>query len=337
MCHNSYASGDAQTAEVEARYLNEECPTWPGPYRILSRILFEKGKVDDAIAVLLKGRIKTNGHKEIEMEVRELEEFKQGLRSTPRFEHFRIFSGPLTTAFHQQVVCSSLPEFRDQPEFFKQLVELACEMIYQIQKTPPGFLTAFRSGNGSLDEGDFRDELERTAAYQFKAMAGEAKHGKGYADLVIRNIKASLPEGVVFEFKVWSRNDYLFVVEQLLKYLTDFEPYGIIFMINSNKRSIAGKYRDEIIFQHSGYITGSFRSAPLRVPAISITSSAAIKTSMAGRYGSFILSLMCCDGTSWQHSRSLFGSHATFMRQGYVSFAPEAGSLLSPFEYTHLI
>jgi hypothetical protein len=42
--------------------------------------------------------------------------------------------------------------------------------------------------------------------------------------------------------KVWSRNDYREVINQLMKYLTDFQPFGVIFMVNPNKSSIVDKY-----------------------------------------------------------------------------------------------
>jgi hypothetical protein len=51
----------------------------------------------------------------------------------------------------------------------------------------------------------------------------------------------------VGEFKVWPRNDYQEVVNQLLSYFTDFEELGFVFMINENRDSIGSRYKSEII------------------------------------------------------------------------------------------
>ncbi len=101
----------------------------------------------------------------------------------------------------------------------------------------------------SIQEGDVRDYFLSCANVVIKEIAvAESLKCKGETDLILfgkDNFRNTL-EGVS-EFKVWPRNDYLDVIKQLKSYLTDFESFGIIVMINEGKESINNKYKEEII------------------------------------------------------------------------------------------
>ena len=66
---------------------------------------------------------------------------------------------------------------------------------------------------------------------------------KGRSDLTIfgKNNLGDVQEAIV-EFKIWNRNDYKNILNQLRMYMSDFEHFGIIVMINKNKLSIKKKY-----------------------------------------------------------------------------------------------
>jgi hypothetical protein len=149
------------------------------------------------------------------------------------------------------------------PDFERTILDQTCDYMHQLQKTPTVFMKAHRVKKVALEEADFRDDLERTLSAFFRGIAGETNHGKGRADLVVVNATSHHVEGVVFEFKVWGRNDYRLSVDQLMKYMTELQVVGVIFMINENRTSIATKYREEIIFANPGYVSGSFRASPI--------------------------------------------------------------------------
>jgi hypothetical protein len=113
---------------------------------------------------------------------------------------------------------------------------------------------------GSILEGDVRDYFLSCANVVIKEIAvAESLKCKGETDLILfgkDNFRNSL-EGVS-EFKVWSRNDYKDVIKQIKSYLTDFESFGVIVMINEGKEFINDKYKKEIIDKDELMVTDSF-------------------------------------------------------------------------------
>jgi len=69
----------------------------------------------------------------------------------------------------------------------------------------------------------------------------------GRSDLVIVKQTQFLQKEAIAEFKIWGVGNYKKVIAQLRKYLTDFENFGIIVMINTCKTSRKKQYVDKII------------------------------------------------------------------------------------------
>jgi hypothetical protein len=86
----------------------------------------------------------------------------------------------------------------------------------------------------------------------------------GYSDLTIfgKDNLESIQEAIT-EFKVWGRNtankrhSYKNVLNQLRGYMSDFESFGIVVMINPLKSSIKEKYIGEIIKKDKLYVEDS--------------------------------------------------------------------------------
>lgn len=65
----------------------------------------------------------------------------------------------------------------------------------------------------------------------------------------------------IIEFKIWGRNDYKEVVQQVTeRYLTEFDSDGYIIMVNGNKKSIKDKYIEYITNENEGYIDNSLNN-----------------------------------------------------------------------------
>ncbi len=112
----------------------------------------------------------------------------------------------------------------------------------------------------NLKEGDVRDYFLSIINVVIKEIAvAENAEGPGFSDLTIfgkDNFRNHLK--TVSEFKVWPRNDYKNVINQVKSYLTQFENFGIIMMINPTKSSITTKYKEEIIDKDSLIVADSF-------------------------------------------------------------------------------
>ena len=91
---------------------------------------------------------------------------------------------------------------------------------------------------------------------------GEVSRTRGRCDLILRENSHDL-RSIVGEFKVWPRNDYKEVINQLLGYFTDFEELGFVFMINENKGTVGESYKREIICTNELLVNGSIADAPI--------------------------------------------------------------------------
>lgn len=142
-------------------------------------------------------------------------------------------------------------------EFEKNLVELFIKISREFLREEN---IVIRKTSGEILEGDVRDYFRSCLNVVIKEVAvAESLKCMGKTDLTLfgkDNFRHNL-EGVS-EFKVWPRNDYLDVINQIKSYLTDFESFGIIVMINENKGSIKDKYKKEIIDKDALMVPGSF-------------------------------------------------------------------------------
>ena len=117
-----------------------------------------------------------------------------------------------------------------------------------------------KKASANLLEGDVRDYFLSCANIVMGEIAvAESLKCNGETDLILfgKDNFRNILEGVS-EFKVWPRNDYKDVIKQIKSYLTDFESFGIIVMINEGKESINNKYKEEIIDQDGLMVSDSF-------------------------------------------------------------------------------
>lgn len=138
-----------------------------------------------------------------------------------------------------------------------ELCEHIIRAIFQMKKYKPSYVKNYILNNElPLKEEDFRDTL----GYFFSSIYDITSEGwrkGGRTDLII-NCGNDIQK--VIEFKIWGRNDYKEVVQQIVeRYLTEFDDVGYIFMVNSNKNPILEKYIEFIMDSGNGYILNSLR------------------------------------------------------------------------------
>ncbi len=261
LCLCALTVGRLELAERHAVVISADDSSLTGPYQILARVSFSRNDLDQAHNHLLRGRKLARKPELLDREIKELVDIKCGLLRTSDSTIFKVCT-PLSSV-PSAPPPPGMAEYRRLSDFRRTLLDRLCDCIHELQKTPAVFIRNHRSQKTPLEEADFRDELERMLSATFRAIAGETNHGKGRADLVVVNATGNCVESVVLEFKVWGRNDYRVSVDQVMKYMTDLQVLGIIFMINENKTSIASKYREEIILTNPSYASGSFRISPI--------------------------------------------------------------------------
>lgn len=114
-------------------------------------------------------------------------------------------------------------------------------------------------------EGDVRDYfLSHINVVRDELAFAESTRGReGFSDLLVvgKDYRENIINAIA-EFKVWGRNSsgehsYLNVVNQLKSYISDFESFGIVVMINPNQNSIRDTYLQKIINEDSLYVTDS--------------------------------------------------------------------------------
>jgi hypothetical protein len=152
---------------------------------------------------------------------------------------------------------------QEMPDLQQHVLRCLPRFIDKLQSIPPVYLKANLDDPASnpLQEGDFRDEAARAFAFVGPNEAESLRRG-GRTDLILRASDDDL-SSIICEFKVWPRNDYQTVIEQLADYFTDSANMGLIFMVNPNKSSISSKYLDDIIKPSPSLVPGSIVLDPL--------------------------------------------------------------------------
>lgn len=136
-------------------------------------------------------------------------------------------------------------------EFCNQIIKA----IYQMKLHRPDYVRNYITNPSvALQEENFRD----TIGFFFSAVfdvSSEEWRKEGRTDLII---KMNDNGQRIIEFKIWGRNDYKEVVQQITeRYLTEFDSDGYIIMVNGNKNSITDKYIEYITDEKAGYIDNS--------------------------------------------------------------------------------
>ena len=151
--------------------------------------------------------------------------------------------------------------FSQYSDFQRKFLDGVPRFIHSLQVAPPLFLRNAVERGQSVQEHDFRDEMQRAVSFMCGA-DGEVSRRSGRCDLILRESSNDL-RSIVGEFKVWPRNDYKDVIDQLLGYFTDFEELGFVFMVNENKMAIGERYKEEIISTNRVLVPESLTNAPI--------------------------------------------------------------------------
>ncbi len=139
-----------------------------------------------------------------------------------------------------------------------EFCNLIIRAIYQMKLHKPDYVRNYIANSSiALQEEDFRD----TIGFFFSAIfyvSSEEWRKEGRTDLII---KMNDNGQKIIEFKIWGRNDYKEVVQQVTeRYLTEFDSDGYIIMVNGNKKSIKDKYIEYITNENAGYIDNSLNN-----------------------------------------------------------------------------
>lgn len=131
------------------------------------------------------------------------------------------------------------------------------EGIYELQSldTSLDFIANLKEGKTGY-ESKFRDWMRSWLKSNFKNAGTEVPKGKGRIDLKITHPKIG---NAIVEFKGWWNQDKSLIVQQLYKYLTDFEKTGYLFIVNHTPDDIDAAYRNYITREGTKYIHGSWK------------------------------------------------------------------------------
>lgn len=167
--------------------------------------------------------------------------------------------------------------------FYSKVVKLCVGWVLSNQDVAPTFVRSFlMRQTKSLKEEDFRNLFQQMAATHFPEARGEESRPLGRSDLLLPS-NGKLRRRVRFEFKVWGRNDYAGVVDQLIGYMTDQEDIGVVYMVNPNKSDIAQIYRHVVVYEQPSYVSGSLRERPVRPDVVDLPHFLSIHLSPRGR------------------------------------------------------
>ncbi len=152
------------------------------------------------------------------------------------------------------------PKMSNDTEFIQiidkdELINNISIAMNLLERKPPKFWLDYKDKNANLLEDDYRSEIFRMLGMKY-LISSEEESKIGRTDLIIRSNSL---ERIIFEFKVWGRNDYKNVSIQLLNYLTEIDDVGIVIMGNNRKNSniIFSEY--EKLIEISEYIVDSLK------------------------------------------------------------------------------
>lgn len=105
-------------------------------------------------------------------------------------------------------------------------------------------------------EAPFRNWFSSWFKARRYATSKEQLKGKGHIDLTIVHIDLS---DKIIEFKGWWNPHKKQIIQQLYKYLTQFEGEGYIVMINDSKKPILNQYKKIVTGQETGYCKNTWK------------------------------------------------------------------------------
>lgn len=140
--------------------------------------------------------------------------------------------------------------------FIADLVEGISTLLHDESETP--FLDNIRlRRKGSRLEAPFRNWFTSWFKARHYEAHKERLKGKGHIDLTL--IHPDLSDKII-EIKGWWNIHKIGIIQQLYKYLTQFEGDGYVLMINHTKKTILRDYKKIVMTRKTGYIAKTWKS-----------------------------------------------------------------------------
>ncbi len=129
--------------------------------------------------------------------------------------------------------------------------------MHLLERKPPKFWNDYKADSKTkLYEDDYRSEFYRMLGMKYQ-VGSEEESRTGRTDLTL---KSSSINRKIFEFKIWTRNDYLDTSAQVLGYLTETEDSGFVIMGNEWKTKNITELDYKPVIESKDYIANSMKS-----------------------------------------------------------------------------
>lgn len=126
----------------------------------------------------------------------------------------------------------------------------------QARERTLAFIDGLHNGKTGC-EAEFRDFMRSWLKSYFTNALTEEIKGKGRIDLTISHPKIGK---AIVEFKGWWNRDKNNIIQQVYKYITDFEKNAYLFIINHTAKHIDSDYRSIVTADANGYVPGSWKT-----------------------------------------------------------------------------
>lgn len=160
-----------------------------------------------------------------------------------------------------EIIYKADPELSRENEFVQyiddlELIDDISLVMNLLERKPPKFWTDYKSNSkNKLLEDDYRSEFYRMLGMKYQ-IGSEEESKSGRTDL---SLKSTSINRKIFEFKVWSRNDYLDTSKQVLGYLTEIEDSGFVIMGNNRKTKNITELEYKSVIESKEYIDNSMQ------------------------------------------------------------------------------
>lgn len=178
---------------------------------------------------------------------------KLSIKSFEKAKQYLLNSGSKYLYLECKRLLEELKKLNNDFEYI--ITKLTLDIAKQFLESQ-NYITGNLKKSNDIEEKDVRDYFKSHINIVKNEIAvAESVRTIGYSDIVVsgKDFSSYNPKAI-FELKVWGRNDYKNIANQLKSYFTDFEKFGIIIMINPNKTSIKKKYIQEIIENDPLYV-----------------------------------------------------------------------------------
>jgi len=264
--------GKIEDAEIYINKAIEIQPSNPNNWNNKGALLSSLGKPDDALVCFNKAIELAPKHSDavankigILGTMGRFDEAQELMESLSEQEDWETFQLPTHYLPKESPEVPIPNPTRTMPSgFLAELTKGTLVALRSFQVTKPVYVKSFMKNGvqGGLLETDFRDDFKKLMEMKFENSVAECRYGDGLADVRIQRTGSQL-ESMIFEFKIWGRNDYKDVVDQAMKYMTSFENCAAVVMINPNRKSLSEDYVERVILSQESFIDGSLVRSPL--------------------------------------------------------------------------